>query len=260
MEIKRTLSMEWTPIDESSARVKRVFEGTPHHDVAFEMQHNPHELKRDKHPRSIILISAAPGGGKDSVVDAFTQQDTFALPFERFRTSTTRPWEERDGQPDPYNRLTIEEFKEAEALGDFLETNQHHGNWYGSTISEFERIWANGRQPIVRVDPNGALNMRKMWQDNTHPFQNVNFVYFFLTAPTLKDYWERTVTRGMQNGTVSREDSERKIADRWPTIMSDLGHITEAHYVIVNHTDRLHDAVTAINLLVEHHCVVRERE
>ena len=111
----------------------------------------------------IIVISGASGVGKSTVlkqVMAARQDLVFSV------SATTRAPRENEVDGVHYHFVTREAFLDMIRKGEFLEYDEHHGNLYGTLYTAVEEARKTGNV-VLDVDPNGALNVRRVHPDAT---------------------------------------------------------------------------------------------
>lgn len=111
---------------------------------------------------NLFVISAPSGSGKTTLVRRLL--DT--LDDVQFSTSfTTRSvrGSERDGID--YHFIAEESFRSKIEDGEFLEWAEVHGNLYGTSKIETEKIRAGGEDILMDVDVQGATQVRKAQPD-----------------------------------------------------------------------------------------------
>jgi len=89
-------------------------------------------------------------------------------------SATTRA--QRPGEVDGvhYWFLTPEEFEAKEQAGEFLEWVDYVGNRYGTLHSEIDRLRAEGKAPLLELETEGALRVKRRVDRS---------VTIFVTAP-----------------------------------------------------------------------------
>ena len=95
----------------------------------------------------VIILSAPSGCGKTTILKALMARQ---LPLEFSVSATSR--QKRDGEADgrDYYFFTPEQFMEKVDAGEFLEWNEvYAGQYYGTLLSEVDRIAGNGHHRIL---------------------------------------------------------------------------------------------------------------
>ena len=160
-----------------------------------------------------VIISAPSGAGKSTLISRIMQSD------KRFMFSvstTTRPIRGGEAEGVNYYYKTREEFSRMVSGGEFLEWADVHGNCYGTTKKEVDRILDGGKIPLFDIDVQGAINLKG----------SLNAVFIFIVPPSLSALRERLSGRDT--------DSDEQINLR---LQNASGEILKAHhydYIIVN--------------------------
>jgi len=163
---------------------------------------------------NLFVISAPSGSGKTTLVRRLL--DT--LDDVRFSISfTTRSFRgsERDGID--YHFIAEESFRSKIEEGEFLEWAEVHGNLYGTSKIETEKIRAGGEDILMDVDVQGAMQVRKAQPDA---------VTLFIMPPSFSVLEERLRGR--------RQDSDRVIEGRLEEARHEIHHYKDYDYVLVN--------------------------
>ena len=151
-------------------------------------------MARDDGP---LIISGPSGVGKTSVARAPSGgSERFALAV----TSTTRA--ARPGELDgrDYHFLSVEEFDRLVKNDGFIEHVSARGAQYGLTKAELERIWKDGRVPILVLDPDGMDAVKALYPQA---------LSVFIDAPSAV-VTERLLARG-DTDVASRIRDNRKV-------------------------------------------------
>lgn len=109
-----------------------------------------------------IIISSPSGGGKGTLI----KEVRGMMPELGYSVSyTTRP--QRFGEEDgrEYHFVTREHFHELINDNEFLEYAEVHGNLYGTSLRESERVFQTGKDLIVEVDVQGAIQIMERLAD-----------------------------------------------------------------------------------------------
>jgi len=178
---------------------------------------------------NLFVISAPSGSGKTTLVRRLLD----ALDDVRFSVSfTTRSVRgtERDGID--YHFIEEQAFRSRIEDGEFLEWAEVHGNLYGTSKTETERVRAGGEDILLDVDVQGAAQVRKAQPDA---------VTLFVMPPSFTVLEERLRGR--------RQDSDEVIAGRLIEARHEIHHFKDYDYVLINDSvERTSDLFKAIVL------------
>lgn len=75
-----------------------------------------------------------------------------------------------------------------------LEYALVHGNYYGSTVSELERIVSIGKIPVYIVDPQGMVHLKPLLERRGYSVKTV-----FILPPSIDELKSRLLGRGTEN-------------------------------------------------------------
>ncbi|MCX2718710.1 guanylate kinase [Lentiprolixibacter aurantiacus] len=114
----------------------------------------------------LIIFSAPSGSGKTTIVRYLLEQPELNLAFSVSATSRPRRGKEKHGEH--YYFMSISEFKNHIKQGDFLEWEEvYRDNFYGTLISEVERLWQEGKNVIFDIDVAGGLRIKRKFPEKT---------------------------------------------------------------------------------------------
>ncbi len=130
---------------------------------------------------------------------------------------TTRP--ARAGETDgrDYHFVSRERFLEMAKRGDFLESAEVYGNYYGTSHRWVRDEMTAGRDILLEIDTQGAAQVRKLFPD---------CIGIFVLPPSLEVLEARLRGRG--------QDSPEVIARRLQAAREELSHVDEFDYAIIN--------------------------
>jgi guanylate kinase len=172
----------------------------------------------------LIVISAPSGAGKTTIVKKLLE----AIPSLEFSISAcSRP--KRPGEEDgkDYYFISIEEFLKKITSNEFLEWEEvYNKQYYGTLISEVERIWKKGNHVIFDVDVKGGLTIKGKYPEET--------LAIFIRPPSLEVLEERLTNRSTED-----KESLRKRLDK---AKFEMGFASEFDAIIINND--LEKAVT----------------
>ena len=99
------------------------------------------------------------------------------------------------------------------------------GKYYGTLRSELQRIWSDGKSPLVDIDVKGALAIQDVYPDTT--------LTIFIQAPSLEVLRDRLKLRGTETPTsleerVSKATFELSFAPQFDRIIvnDNIDHAT----------------------------------
>jgi guanylate kinase len=108
---------------------------------------------------TVLVVTGPSGAGKGTLIGELVER----VPgIEVTVSATTR--ERRRGEEDgrEYRFLGDDDFRARVARGEFLEHVEYvSGHCYGTLRSELERIAANGHVPLLELETEGALRVKR---------------------------------------------------------------------------------------------------
>ena len=152
----------------------------------------------------LLIFSAPSGSGKTTLLNHVMAN----IPEMAFSVSaTTRPPRGEEVNGREYYLLTMDDFKQRVANGEFLEWEEvYPGRCYGTLLSVVEQMQLDGKHVAFDVDVCGAVNIKKHYGDQA--------LSVFIQAPSVEVLRERLIKRQ----TDSMEEIENRIAKaEWET-------------------------------------------
>jgi guanylate kinase len=159
----------------------------------------------------LIVISGPSGVGKDTLIKRLLELD----PNLRYSISytTRRP---RPGEVDGVNYLFVsrEEFERLIKEGALLEYATYDGNLYGTPIAQLDAVRAEGHDIVLKIDVQGAEQVRKRAPDALR---------IFLAPPSMDELLRRRTERHSEN---ERDQAARQaIANREMELAAHFDHV-----------------------------------
>lgn len=137
----------------------------------------------------IIIVTAPSGAGKTSIVQYMLEKYANLLAFSV--SATTRPARENERPGKDYYFMTLEDFKQKIQQNDFVEWEMvYEGKYYGTLVSELERIWAEGKTPVLDIDVKGALRIQQRYSRAA--------LSIFIEPPSVDELRKRLESRGTE--------------------------------------------------------------
>ena len=171
----------------------------------------------------LLVISGPSGVGKGTIVKAIKARCNDVVESV---SCTTRAPREGETHGKEYFFLSKEEFLRRIADDDFLEYDEHFGNYYG-TPKSFVKEMLKEKSVILEIDVVGALNAKKTIPES---------VLIMIAPPSVEELKRRLVGRG----TETDED----IQNRLSRLEYELSQQDQYDHVIIN--DDLEQAIGQI--------------
>jgi guanylate kinase len=176
--------------------------------------------------KPVFVVTGPSGAGKGTLIARVSPRfPELAVAV----SATTRP--QRPGEEDGvhYYFLTREEFDRRIDAGEFLEWVDYVGNRYGTLLSEVDRLRAAGKAPLLELETEGALRVKRRVE---------GAVTVFVTAPV-----EELERRLRERAT----ESTGEIGGRIETARRQLEQQDEFDHVVENNDrDQASDRLAAI--------------
>ena len=186
-----------------------------------------------------VILSSPSGGGKTTIAKALLarRQDIgYSV------SCTTRAPRAGEANGKDYYFLTEQEFIARRAKGDFAESAQVHGLWYGTLRSEVETVLGSGKHVILDIDVQGAAQFRRAFPQA---------VLVFVLPPSGESLLERL--RERERGT----ENAAQLTRRLQSAIAELKAVPEYQYVVIN--DELERAVQRVAGIIDAETMRRER-
>jgi guanylate kinase len=162
----------------------------------------------------LVVISAPAGCGKDTVIAELKKADDTVK--QSISMTTRAP---REGETDgvDYYFTSVENFEKNISQDGFLEYVKYGVNYYGTPKKAIEEGVAEGKSVILKIEVEGAGNVRKIYPDA---------ISIFIMPPSFSELSRRLKNRG----TETQEDIERrlKIAE------TEMQRAKEYDYIVIN--------------------------
>ena len=180
----------------------------------------------------LFIISAPSGSGKSTLV---TQLRTLVEGLDFSISYTTRPprGSETDGRE--YHFTSRTEFERMIAAGEFLEWAEVFGNYYGTAISALDHARAEGKDLLLDIDVQGAMQVMKKLP---------TAVSIFILPPSPQVLEMRLRNRSEAENMTVEAIIERRLAQA----RQELTMIWDYRYALVN--DILDQAVSEMRAIV----------
>lgn len=164
---------------------------------------------------NFITISAPSGSGKTTLCKALQLVEP---EIEWSISYTTREKRSIEENGVDYFFISEEEFEELIIQGHFVEWQNVHGFYYGTSVSNLENAIENDKIMLIEMDVKGSMSIKKLFPDQTFSI--------FIMPPSISQLRERLRSRGT--------DSERRINIRLKRFQEEMEFREKFDYVMVN--------------------------
>ncbi len=146
----------------------------------------------------LIVVSGFSGSGKGTLMKELLTRypDTYALSI----SATTRSPREGEVDGREYFFVSKDEFEKMIAKGELIEYAKYVENYYGTPRDYVEKKLDEGKDVILEIEIQGALNVKKMFPDT---------LLLFVTPPSAEELKKRLVGRGTETMDVIESRMDR---------------------------------------------------
>jgi guanylate kinase len=163
---------------------------------------------------SLFMVVAPSGAGKSTLVNALLAQEPAIKLSISFTTRAPRPKEQHGRE---YYFTSVEDFLARRESGEFLESAEVHGNYYGTSRLLITEQMKAGTDVLLEIDWQGAQQVKKQFP---------HAVGIFILPPSIDALEERLKNRG--------QDEPHVITRRILAAGGEIAHAPEFEYVIIN--------------------------
>ena len=181
-------------------------------------------------PQGVLLVLSGPSGAGKGTICHKLREKRNDLSYSVSATTRAPRKGEVDGKD--YFFITIDRFKEMIANDEMLEYAEIYGNYYGTPKPYVMDILGHGKDVVLEIDPQGALQIKKRFPDA---------VFVFIVPPSLDELTKRIYNRGT--------DSEEVIKRRLSAATSELEYASKYDYIIVN--DEVEKATNKVSNIID---------
>ncbi|NRA63718.1 MAG: guanylate kinase [Pseudobacteriovorax sp.] len=177
---------------------------------------------------SVYVVSAPSGAGKTTLNRRLIENYSDVM---MSISHTTRPPRPGEVNGNHYHFITEDQFKSMADNDEFIEWAKVHGNLYGTSFRELNRILEIEKKPLLEIDVQG-------WGWANGRLEDAESI--FILPPSLKSLWDRLEKRGSDTLQI-----------RWTRLQNAYEEIKQSEnyqYFIVN--DDLESAYDALKSIV----------
>ncbi|MGI6764690.1 MAG: guanylate kinase [Anaerovoracaceae bacterium] len=185
--------------------------------------------KKGKHMYKglLFVVSGPSGAGKGTICKSLAEKYDIYLSVS-MTTRAPRPGE-KEGVS--YYFTTEEAFKKEIERGGFLEYANVYGHYYGTPKRKVEEQLAMGRDVVLEIDIQGAMQVKKNYPDG---------IFIFILPPSMAELRKRITGRG--------SETEEAINLRMREALKEVTYISKYDYCVVNGV--LEEAVNRVGAII----------
>ena len=133
----------------------------------------------------LIIVSAPSGCGKGTILAEILKDKAYHFSV----SATTRP--PREGEIDGvnYHFISKAEFEDIIEKGGMLEYATYCDNYYGTPKQQVEGMLDKGKNVLLEIEVQGAMQMRKVCPEG---------VFIFINPPTISELQRRLKKRAQK--------------------------------------------------------------
>ena len=176
----------------------------------------------------LMAVSGPSGVGKGTIVKTILERREDVVESV---SCTTRAPREGEVHGKHYFFLSHEEFQRRIEEDDFLEYDEHFGNYYG-TPKSFVAETLKTKSVIMEIDVVGSLNAKKVFPE---------CVLVMIVPPSIEELKKRLIGRGTED--------EKEILGRLARLEYEISQKDKYDYVIVN--DDLETAIAEVCKIID---------
>ncbi len=183
---------------------------------------------RDHRSPLLVVLSGPSGVGKDAILNQMRLTDPR---FHFTVTATTRPIRDNEKDGVDYIFLSRDYFLDMRDRGDFLESAEVYGNWYGVPKPQVTDALRHGDDVLIKADVQGAATIKRLAPQA---------VLVFVVPPSMHELERRLRWR--------LTESEESLNRRLETARQEMEQLSAFDYMLVN--ENLDDAIKHLNAIV----------
>jgi len=181
--------------------------------------------------RGILVVLSGPSGtGKGTICQMVREHLGDRIGVSISATTRAPRGEETHGKE--YFFYTKEEFEDLRDRGGLLEWAQVYDNYYGTPKAYVEQLLADGKDCILEIDPQGAMQIREASDEA---------VLVYVMPPSMEELRNRLIGRG----TETMEQVEKRMS----CARDEMAYRDKYDYIIVN--DELSQAAAKMEAVMQ---------
>ena len=183
--------------------------------------------------RGLLVVLSGPSGvGKGTIRDLFIRRPELNLTFSISMTTRGQRAGEVDGVD--YYFVSRERFEEAISKDELLEYAEFVGNYYGTPIAEVERLRDLGKNVVLEIEVQGAIQIKEKCPDA---------LTIFVVPPSMEELERRIRGR--------RSEPAEIIQQRLSKASLEMELTGQYRYVVCNEDPQL--AADIVSVIIKRH-------
>lgn len=185
----------------------------------------------------LIVISGPSGAGKGTICKELIKVSDIDMSV----SETTRKPRKGEVHGKNYFFVTKDAFLEKVKQDGYLEYAEVYGNYYGTPKGFIMDKIESGRNVILEIDFQGALQVKEKYSEA---------IFIFILPPSMKELKQRIVNRG--------SETEESFNKRFGKALEEISYIDKYDYCVVN--DKVDAAVEKVKTIIaaENYRVTKE--
>ena len=183
----------------------------------------------------LIVLSGFAGVGKGTVVKKLVSEYGYSLSV----SATTRAPREGEVDGREYYFKSVDEFRNLIDYNGFIEWAQYVDNYYGTPRKFVEQEMNAGRDVILEIEVQGAMNVKQQYPDA---------LLIFIAPPSADTLRDRLVGRGTE--------TEEVVAKRMRRAAEESHEMKQYEFIVVN--DDIDECVSTVHSIIVGQKCLRE--
>jgi len=176
----------------------------------------------------LVVVSGPSGAGKGTICKELIRLN----PDMKISVSaTTRAPRSGEIEGENYYFISKEHFEKMILEDTLLEYAKVYDNYYGTPKNYVLENLVKGKDTLLEIDINGALQIKKKFKDG---------VFIFILPPSLEELKNRIIGRGTE--------SEKDIEKRYGSAIEEIEQVIKYDYVVLN--DNVENAIKDIEAII----------
>lgn len=178
----------------------------------------------------VVVLSGFSGAGKGTIMKHLLNK--YPGMYNLSISATTRGKRQGEEEGREYFFKTREEFDRMVANNEFLEHATFNGNSYGTPKAYVQKLIDEGKDVILEIEVNGALQVKKIFPDA---------LLLFVTPPSATELKNRLVGRGTETADV--------VAQRLSISSKESLLMPKYDYLVIN--DQIDESVERVHMIIQ---------